>query len=104
VITTLGGKRVSDVIDKAVAALSERMNGEISGTAKFVLNGEGSIMIDSAGVRAGDEEADVTLTADSEVFQNILEGETNPTAAFMTGQLTVDGDMGLAMQLATVLS
>lgn len=95
---------MSDLIEKAVTALSERMDGELPGTAKFVLSGEGSIMIDGAGVRAGDEEADVTLTADASVFQSILDGETNPTAAFMSGQLTVDGDMGLAMQLANVLS
>lgn len=95
---------MSDLIEKAVAALSERMDGELPGSAKFVLSGEGCIMIDGSGVRAGDEDADVTLTADASVFQSILDGETNPTAAFMTGQLTVDGDMGLAMQLANVLS
>ena len=74
------------------------------GSAKFVLSGEGTIMIDGNGVRAGDEEADVTLTADADASSSqILEGELNPTAAFMTGQLTVDGDMGIAMQLANVL-
>ncbi|WP_371685659.1 SCP2 sterol-binding domain-containing protein [Tropicimonas sp. IMCC6043] len=92
------------MINKAVAALNERLSGELSGTAKFVLSGEGTIMLDSSGVRAGDETADVVLTAEPSVFQAILEGETNPTAAFMTGQLSVDGDMGLAMQLANVLS
>ena len=96
--------RVSDIIEKAVAALSERMEGALSGSAKFVVNGEGAIMIDGNGVRAGDEEADVTLSADADVFQQILEGELNPTGAFMSGQLTVDGDMGMAMQLAGVLS
>lgn len=95
---------MSDIIEKAVSALSERMDGELAGSAKFVLSGEGTIMIDSAGVRAGDEEADVTLTADADVFQQILEGDLNPTGAFMSGKLTVDGDMGLAMQLANVLS
>ena len=80
------------------------MEGALSGSAKFVVNGEGAIMIDGNGVRAGDEEADVTLSADADVFQQILEGELNPTGAFMSGQLTVDGDMGMAMQLAGVLS
>ena len=95
---------MSDIIEKAVAALSERMEGALSGSAKFVVNGEGAIMIDGNGVRAGDEEADVTLSADADVFQQILEGELNPTGAFMSGQLTVDGDIGMAMQLAGVLS
>ena len=95
---------MSDLIENAVAALSERLDGDLPGTAKFVLGSEGTIMIDGSGVRAGDEAADVTLTAEPDVFQSILEGETNPTAAFMSGKLTVDGDMGLAMQLASALS
>ena len=95
---------MSETIDKAVAALAERFTGEdIGGTAKFVIEGEGAILLDNAGVRAGDDAADVTLTADAETFQAILQGETNPTAAFMTGKLSVDGDMGLAMKLGGVL-
>ena len=61
-------------------------------------------MMDQSGVRAGDDPADVTLTASAEVFQAILAGEMNPTMAFMTGKLTVDGAMGLAMQLGAALS
>ena len=33
----------------------------------------------------------------------ILSGDLNPTAAFMGGKLTVDGDMGTAMKLGSVL-
>jgi putative sterol carrier protein len=93
---------MSAVIETAVAKLSEKVQS-FDGVAKFVLNGEGAIMIDEAGVRAGDEEADVTLTADTEVFQAILAGEMNPTSAFMTGKLSVDGSMGMAMKLASAL-
>jgi putative sterol carrier protein len=46
----------------------------------------------------------VTLTADAETFRAILDGSLNPTAAFMTGKLAVDGDMGAAMRLGAVLS
>ena len=94
---------MSDIINKAVAALNEKLGGGFDGSAKFVLNGEGAIMMDGDGARAGDEDADVTLTADADVFQGILDGSQNPTAAFMTGKLSVDGDMGLAMKLAGVL-
>ena len=94
---------MSEVITQAVAMLSEKLSGGFEGTAKFVIPGEGAIMLDSSGVRAGDEDADVTLTADTETFQGIMTGETNPTAAFMTGKLSVDGDMGMAMKLAGVL-
>jgi putative sterol carrier protein len=95
---------MSDIIGKAVAAISEKLSGSFDGSAKFVITGEGAIMLDATGVRAGDEEAAVTLTADSETFQQILSGDLNPTTAFMTGRLSVDGDMGQAMVLGNVLS
>jgi len=96
---------MSEVIKAAVAALNEKLaGGGIDGTAKFVIDDEGAIMIDATGARAGDEEADVTLSADAETFRSILEGGTNPTSAFMTGKLRVDGDMGKAMQLGSVLA
>lgn len=94
---------MSKVIDAAVAGLSQKVPS-FDGIAKFVIPGEGAIMIDPTGVRAGDEPADVTMTASAEVFQAILAGEMNPTMAFMTGKLTVDGAMGLAMQLGAALS
>ena len=95
---------MSDVVSQAVEALNEKLGGDgFSGTAKFEIEGEGSVIIDSNGARAGDEDADVTMTADVETFQGIMSGDTNPTSAFMTGKLKVDGDMGMAMSLASVL-
>lgn len=94
---------MSEVVNKAVEALSAKI-GSFDSTAKFVIEDEGAIMIDSDGVRAGDEPADITLTASAETFQGILEGTLNPTTAFMTGKLTLDGPMGLAMQLGAALS
>ncbi|MEM6578663.1 MAG: SCP2 sterol-binding domain-containing protein [Pseudomonadota bacterium] len=95
---------MSDVVTGAVGKLAEKMNGEFDGSAKFVIEGEGAIMIDSDGVRAGDDEADVTLTADAETFHGILAGDMDATAAFMTGKLSVEGDMGAAMKLAGLLA
>ncbi len=95
---------MSDIIEAAVAALTEKLSGGFDGTAKFVIEGEGAIMLDASGVRAGDEAADVTLTADADTFQAILEGDLNPTSAFMQGKLSVDGDMGKAMALGSALA
>lgn len=94
---------MSDIINEAVSTLNAKMSGGFDGTAKMVLEGEGAIMLDQNGARAGDEEAEVTLTAAAETFKAIIDGEQNPTAAFMTGKLKVDGDMGAAMRLAGVL-
>lgn len=96
---------MSDIVSAAVAALTEKMDGaDFDGSAKFEIEGEGAIVIDADGVRAADDEADVTLSADADTFQEILEGELNATAAFMGGRLSVDGDMGTAMKLGAVLA
>ncbi|MEN9410118.1 MAG: hypothetical protein RL216_2092 [Pseudomonadota bacterium] len=95
---------MSDVINAAVEALSAKLTGGFDGVAKFVITGEGAIMLDATGVRAGDEDADVTLTASTDTFRAILDGDLNPTMAFMQGKLSVDGSMGLAMKLGSVLS
>ena len=95
---------MSDVIGTIVAELSKKDTSGFVGTAKFVINGEGAVMMDGDGVRAGDEDADVTLRADLNVFRAIFEGDMNPTMAFMTGKLKIDGSMGKAMALASVLS
>ena len=95
---------MSDVITAAVAALNEKTTDGFDGTAKFVIEDEGSIVIDSNGARAADDDADVTLSADADTFQAILDGDMDPAAAFMSGKLAVDGDMGMAMKLGSVLS
>ena len=95
---------MSDVIEAAVAALNEKIEGGFDGSAKFVIEDEGSIIVDGDGVRASDDDAEVTLTADLETFKAMMDGELNPTAAFMTGKLSVDGDMGLAMKLGAAFA
>ena len=94
---------MSKVVNAAVEQLNEKI-GSFGSTAKFVIEDEGAIMIDESGVCAGDEEAEVTLTANRETFEGILSGDVNPASAFMTGKLKIDGDMGVAMQLGQALS
>lgn len=95
---------MSKVIDTAVASLSAKTDPDFDAVAKFVFQGEGSIMFDANGAREGDDPADVTLTAATEVFQALLSGEMSAASAFMSGKLTVEGSMGLAMKLGQVLS
>ena len=96
---------MSDIIDQAVAALSDKLadNG-CDGSALFVIEGEGAVRIEGETAEASDAEADVTMTAEADTFRGILDGEVSPTAAFMGGDLKIDGDMGKAMALAQVLS
>lgn len=96
---------MASVIEEAVSRLAARLDqgAALPGVAKFVLEGEGAIMVDHAGVRAGDEEAEVTLTASAEVFQAMLEGGLSPMSAYVSGKLKIEGKMGLAMQLGSLL-
>lgn len=96
---------MSDIINEAVTVLNIKMGtAGFDGIAKFDIKDEGTIVIDTNGARISGDYAEVTLSADAETFKAILDGEQNPTSAFMTGKLTVDGDMGLAMKLAGILS
>jgi putative sterol carrier protein len=94
---------MSEIITEAVARLREKMPGGFDGIARFDIDDEGSILIDGSGVRAGAGEADVALAADADTFRAILEGDLDPTAAFMSGRLRIEGDMGAAMRLAATL-
>ena len=96
---------MSDVVTAAVKALNDKLDGNgFDGVAKFEIEDEGAILIDETGARAGDDAADVTLSASADTFQDILTGSLDATSAFMTGRLKLDGDMGLAMRLGSVLS
>ena len=96
---------MSNVVESAVASLNERLSaGEFDSSIKIVIEGEGSIIIDADGVREADEDADCTMTASAETLQGMLDGSLNPTAAFMGGQLSVDGDMSVAMKLGSLLA
>jgi putative sterol carrier protein len=69
----------------------------------FDIEGAGVWKVDvtDAGVEVteGGGDADVTIHASEDTFRAIAEGKQNPTTAFMTGKLKIDGDMGAAMKL-----
>ncbi len=96
---------MSDIVKTAVEKMNEKLDGAgFDGLAKFTIEDEGSFVIDPNGARESDEDADVTLTATSDTFQAIVDGDMDPTSAYMTGKLKIDGDLGLAMKLSGVLS
>lgn len=96
---------MSEALEKAVAALTEKLGGaDLPGAAKFAIEGEGAVMVDQNGVAPGDGDADVTITASPDVFAELLAGDLDPTSAYMGGKLKIDGDMGFAMKLAQMLA
>ena len=69
----------------------------------FDIEGAGrwSVEVDDGKVTVteGGENADTTISTSEETFERIVDGELNPTSAYMTGKLKVKGDMGAAMKL-----
>ncbi len=96
---------MSEILDGAIKALTEKLGGDgIDGSIKFEIEGTGAIRIDENGASLDDSEADCTITAAADVFQELLAGELNPTSAFMSGKISIDGDMGMAMKLGSLLT
>ena len=96
---------MSEILEKAVAAINDKMAGAtFDSSVKFKIEDEGSIVVDSDGVRISDEETDCTLIASLDVFTKILDGEMNATEAYMTGSLKVEGSMSAAMELSSLLA
>ncbi len=96
---------MSEVINAAVEALTEKLGDSgFDDSVRFEITGEGSVIIDADGVRAGEGDADCTLRADAETFEAMMDGSLNPTSAFMSGRLAIEGDMGIAMKLGAILA
>ncbi|MGQ2906915.1 MAG: SCP2 sterol-binding domain-containing protein [Aliihoeflea sp.] len=65
--------------------------------------GDEVIVIDGQNVSTTDAPADCTIKISKENFEELIAGELNPTAAFMTGKIKVEGDMSVAMQLSQLI-
>jgi putative sterol carrier protein len=50
-----------------------------------------------------DKAADCTLKMDFSDFSDLIGGKLDGMTAFMTGKLKIEGDMGVAMKLQTIL-
>lgn len=89
-------------------AIADRIREKVSGSGfdksvKFDLGGDGVIVVDGQSVSTQDAGADCTITLSRDDFEALIAGELNPTMAFMSGKLKVDGDMTVAMQLSQVI-
>lgn len=95
---------MSKDLDAAAAALREKFaDADFSGSVRFEVEGEGVILVRDGAVSTDDGEADVTIAASLDTFRAMFEGALSPTAAYMTGRIRIDGDMGAAMKLSQIL-
>jgi putative sterol carrier protein len=68
---------------------------EIDGAGTWRVN----VVDGKVSVAEGDGDADATIAASEDTFEQIASGDLNATTAYMTGKLKVRGDMGAAMKL-----
>lgn len=96
---------MSDILNGALEILQSKLDGSgFDGSINLAITDEGAIHVDGETAEISDAEADCTLSADGETLKGVLSGDVDPTSAFMSGKLSVDGDMGVAMKLASILA
>ncbi len=65
--------------------------------------GEGVIVVNGSEVSTTDADADCTIKISLENLEELIAGDLNPTMAFMTGKIKVEGDMSVAMALSQII-
>ena len=92
-------------IETAAEAIRAKIatGSSIGSTVKFDCGDEGAVFVDGETVSNENKDADCTILCDLETLEGLISGEVNATSAFMMGQIKVEGDMSVAMQLSSIL-
>ncbi|WP_406874043.1 SCP2 sterol-binding domain-containing protein [Aminobacter sp. P9b] len=72
-------------------------------SVKFDTGADGVIVINGATLSTTDAPADCTIKLSLDDLESLIAGDLNPTMAFMTGKIKVEGDMSVAMGLSSLL-
>jgi len=66
--------------------------------------GETKIAVDTDGSQLSDTDAvDCTLSLSQETLEGIIDGSVDAMNAYFSGDIKIQGDMGIAMSLASLL-
>lgn len=98
------------MVDDLVSTIQSR-SGDLRGLGakvRFALGGPGDmILVDARAnpvtVTRADGEADCTIRMTPENLNKLINGQLNPMLAFTMGKLKVEGSMGVALKLASLL-
>ena len=96
-------------LESLTSTIKERVGEDcgLQATLKFDLGDDGKVFIDATvvpnTVSNEDNDAQCTVGVTMEDFGSMLAGDLAPTTAFMSGKLKVEGDMGVAMKLQTIM-
>lgn len=101
---------VSASMDRMKNMINSDLVSQIGGVYLFTLSGKepGSWTVDLKNGDGGLSESavdnpDVTMELDSDDFVKMIQGQLNATQAFMSGKLSIKGNMGLAMKLEKLM-
>ena len=93
---------VTRQIEKRLPELSA-----LDARVKFVVEPAGVVLLDATAspptVGHADGEADTTIRLAEDKFEQLLDGRLSPTLAYTLGQIKVEGSLGVAMKLASLL-
>ena len=97
-------------LEEITTGLAERIGEDcgLGATLKFDFGDDGVIHLDATVVpnvvSNDDQDAQCTLKMTLEDFIAMRNGEMDGMTAFMSGKLKVEGDMGIAMKLQSVIN
>jgi len=105
------GKTVQSVFDKLGGLINDELVSKVNAVYTFKVKGgdEGVWHLDlknAPGASAIGEppvDADVTFSLKDADFHKMFEGKLNPTTAFMSGKLKMEGNLGKALALEKVM-
>jgi putative sterol carrier protein len=96
-------------LDELTSKIKEKVgtNSGLDATVKFDLGDDGVIFVDGKSspnaVSNENKDADCTISMTKENFLKLIEGDLDPTTAYMFGKLKIAGSMGVAMKLSKVI-
>jgi putative sterol carrier protein len=97
-------------LQKIIDGLQEKIGEDcgLGAVVKFDFGDQGSVNLDASQVpnivSTEGADPDCTMIISVEDFMAMAEGSLDGVAAFMTGKLKVQGEMGLAMKLGAILT
>lgn len=95
-----------DTIEAKIKSRLMDLNG-LGAKIKFVVEDTGVLMLDGKAVppvlTREDGDADTTITMSLDNLTKLIDGELNPTIAYTMGKLKVQGSVGYALKLSSLL-
>ncbi|MEP9399817.1 SCP2 sterol-binding domain-containing protein [Mesorhizobium sp. KR2-14] len=92
----------------SVQAVVEKIRDRVESSGfgrsvKFDTGADGVIVIEGSTISTTDAPTDCTIKLSLDDLESMISGDLSPTTAFMTGKLSVEGDMSVAMALSQII-